>query len=95
MLFFPPSSSIIYLPLTLSIHPPGVRGPDRESKWSDEALNFSRDKALHRDIEVDIEGFDRAGNFVGSLFLKKKVCSAIYHTYTLSFNNSPLRTLLS
>ena len=50
-----------------------MRGPDRDSKWADEALNFSRDKALHRDIELDIEGADKAGNFVGSLFLKKKV----------------------
>jgi len=50
----------------------GIQGPMREDKWGDFAMQFTRDKCLQRDVEVEVESFDKAQSFRGTLYLKKK-----------------------
>jgi len=50
----------------------GVKVPGRDELFSEEALNFAREKTHQYDIEIEVESVDRGGNMVGNLFVKKK-----------------------
>lgn len=47
----------------------GVINGDGEA-FGDEALAFSRDLVLQREVEVQVDGVDKAGNFIGWMFIQ-------------------------
>jgi len=51
---------------------PGIRGVglvDGEP-YGDEALQFTKDKCLQREVEIHVESMDKAGNFIGWLWIE-------------------------
>ncbi|OEH74962.1 nuclease and tudor domain-containing protein [Cyclospora cayetanensis] len=54
---------------------PAIVGGPKERKaepFGTEALQFTRERVLQRDIQVQVEQCDRGGNFIGSLFYGPK-----------------------
>lgn len=54
----------------------GVRAPrvgrtpnDKSEPYGQEALNFVSEKCLQHDVEIEIDNVDKAGNFIGSIFV--------------------------
>uniref|UniRef100_A0A646QDV8 Staphylococcal nuclease domain-containing protein 1 n=1 Tax=Hemiscolopendra marginata TaxID=943146 RepID=A0A646QDV8_9MYRI len=40
--------------------------------WGEEALNFTKDLCMQKEVEVEIESMDKAGNFIGWLWIDSK-----------------------
>lgn len=69
--------------VTIAFNPSGVRCPQRgqpatagrpaveEEPYWEEALQFTREHVLQRDVEVEVSSVDRAGNFQGTLRVGK------------------------
>jgi staphylococcal nuclease domain-containing protein 1 len=38
--------------------------------YGDEALQFTKDKCLQREVEIHVESMDKAGNFIGWLWIE-------------------------
>lgn len=47
--------------------------PKEAKELSDAALRFSREKLNQLEVNIEVDGLDKGGNFVGSLSLGKKV----------------------
>ena len=47
----------------------GVGSVDGEP-YGDEALQFTKDKCLQREVEIHVESMDKAGNFIGWLWIE-------------------------
>ena len=80
----------------------GIRAPktgrnpqEASDPFGPEALDFANKKCLQRDVEVDIEGTDKVGGFIGSLYVNRENVTkllveegyATVHAY--SAENSP------
>ena len=53
--------------------PRSARNPTETSEpMGQEALDFANRKCLQRDVEVDIEGTDKVGGFIGTLYVNRK-----------------------
>lgn len=52
---------------------PGINGaPSSEAEpYGEDALAFTRDKCMQREVSVQVESQDKAGNFIGWLYLGK------------------------
>ncbi|CAI4231372.1 unnamed protein product [Auanema sp. JU1783] len=57
----------ISVPKTARSGPGGVTGVDEP--FSNEATAFTRNLTLQREVEIEVEGIDKMGNFVGYLFV--------------------------
>jgi staphylococcal nuclease domain-containing protein 1 len=53
--------------VTLAFSPSGVRCPGRDEPLAAEAMAFTRARVLQRDVQIEVEGVDKAGTFLGSL----------------------------
>lgn len=40
--------------------------------FGNEALQFTKDLVLQREVEVEVESMDKAGNFIGWMFVDDK-----------------------
>lgn len=38
--------------------------------YGEEALEFIKDQIMHREVEIEVESCDKAGNFIGYLFVE-------------------------
>ena len=47
----------------------GVRCPQRDEPYADQALAFTRAKVLQREVEIEVDSVDKNGTFLGSLTL--------------------------
>lgn len=47
----------------------GGAGPVDGEPFGEEALQFTKDKCLQRDVEVQVKSMDKAGNFIGWLWV--------------------------
>lgn len=50
---------------------PGVggAGPVEGEPFGEEALQFTKDRCLQREVEIHVESMDKAGNFIGWLWV--------------------------
>jgi staphylococcal nuclease domain-containing protein 1 len=69
--FVPKESCIINFVLT------GVKVPQRRADasepFADEALEFVRKKCHQRDVEIEVETQDKGGNFIGNMWVGRKL----------------------
>ena len=51
---------------------PGIGGVGLvdEEPYGDEALQFTKDKCMQREVEIQVESMDKAGNFIGWLWIE-------------------------
>lgn len=47
----------------------GPGGPTDTEPYSEEALQFTKELVLQREVEVEVEAIDKAGNFIGWVFV--------------------------
>ncbi|XP_030843744.1 staphylococcal nuclease domain-containing protein 1 isoform X1 [Strongylocentrotus purpuratus] len=47
----------------------GPGGPTQGEPYGDEALQYTKEMCLQREIEVEVESMDKGGNFIGWLFV--------------------------
>ncbi|XP_070535997.1 staphylococcal nuclease domain-containing protein 1-like [Ptychodera flava] len=47
----------------------GPGGPGESEPYSEEALQYTKELCLQREVEVEVEAIDKAGNFIGWLFV--------------------------
>ena len=77
-----PSRFVVLIPrenakLTLVLSgiraPKAARNPNETSDpFAPEALEFANRKCLQRDVEIDIEGTDKVGGFVGTIYINRE-----------------------
>ncbi|XP_077999812.1 staphylococcal nuclease domain-containing protein 1-like [Glandiceps talaboti] len=48
----------------------GPGGPASSEPYSEEALQYTKELCLQREVEVEVEAMDKAGNFIGWLFVE-------------------------
>ncbi|XP_071791896.1 staphylococcal nuclease domain-containing protein 1-like isoform X2 [Asterias amurensis] len=48
----------------------GPGGPTESEPYSEEALQYTKELCLQREVEVEVESIDKAGNFIGWLFVE-------------------------
>ncbi len=48
----------------------GPGGPADTEPYSDEALQYTKELCLQREVEVEVDTIDKAGNFIGWLFVE-------------------------
>ncbi|XP_022111973.1 staphylococcal nuclease domain-containing protein 1-like [Acanthaster planci] len=48
----------------------GPGGPTESEPFSEEALQYTKELVLQREVEVEVESIDKAGNFIGWLFVE-------------------------
>ncbi|XP_038049256.1 staphylococcal nuclease domain-containing protein 1-like [Patiria miniata] len=48
----------------------GPGGPTESEPYSEEALQYTKELVLQREVEVEVESIDKAGNFIGWLFVE-------------------------
>nr|XP_002128402.1 staphylococcal nuclease domain-containing protein 1 [Ciona intestinalis] len=48
----------------------GAQGVMEADAYSDEALALTKENCMHREVSVEVETIDRAGNFIGWLFVE-------------------------
>lgn len=53
---------------------PGIGGgpPQAGEPYGEEALAFTKDKCLQREVTITVDGTDKAGNFIGWLFIENE-----------------------
>ena len=63
---------------------PGIRAPkaarntgEKSEPYGTEALAFATRRYLQRDVEFEVESADKAGGFIGSLFVNKTENAAL------------------
>eukprot|EP01094_Clydonella_sp_ATCC50884_P018199 TRINITY_DN3321_c1_g1_i1.p1 TRINITY_DN3321_c1_g1~~TRINITY_DN3321_c1_g1_i1.p1 ORF type:complete len:910 (-),score=401.87 TRINITY_DN3321_c1_g1_i1:235-2778(-) len=49
-----------------------VRTPRQEEEFGKESYDFVRNRLYQRDVEIEVSGMDKGGNFLGALFLGRK-----------------------
>ncbi|KAJ8031554.1 nuclease domain-containing protein 1 [Holothuria leucospilota] len=47
----------------------GPGGPSESEPYAEEALQFTKETCLQREVEVEVEALDKGGNFIGWLFV--------------------------
>ncbi|PIK48262.1 putative nuclease domain-containing protein 1 [Apostichopus japonicus] len=47
----------------------GPGGPSASEPYAEEALQFTKEMCLQREVEVEVEALDKGGNFIGWLFV--------------------------
>ncbi|XP_071943600.1 staphylococcal nuclease domain-containing protein 1-like [Antedon mediterranea] len=47
----------------------GPGGPSESEAYAEEALQYTKELCLQREVEVEVESVDKAGNFIGWLFV--------------------------
>lgn len=50
----------------------GPGGPTEGEPFGDEALAFTKDLCHQREVEIEVDSIDKAGNFIGFLFIEGK-----------------------
>ena len=55
----------------------GVRCPGRDEPFSEEAIALMRRKVMQHDVEVEVETVDKAGAFIGSMWVGGENCGAM------------------
>jgi len=58
----------VMIPVSLA----GVRTPARADPFSKEALDFTRELTHQQDVEIEVTGVDKGGNFTGVVFVNHK-----------------------
>ncbi|CAG0887351.1 unnamed protein product, partial [Darwinula stevensoni] len=51
---------------------PGSGGMVEGEPWGQEALQFTKDLCLQREVEIEVDSMDKAGNFIGWLWVEGK-----------------------
>jgi endonuclease YncB( thermonuclease family) len=60
-----------------NIAPPGRSFKEKHEPFGPESAEFSTRRYMQRDVEIEIEGTDKVGGFIGSLYLNKTENAAI------------------
>ena len=75
----------------------GIRVPKRDEgkdgeEMSNAALNFSRERLHQTEVNLEVDGLDKGGNFVGTVYTGKKVIPSLspHHPPSLSLTCSLL-----
>ena len=72
-ILIPRENAKLTLVLSCIRAPRSARNPQEASEpFGQEALDFSSRKCMQRDVEVDIEGTDKVGGFVGTLYVNRE-----------------------
>ena len=69
---------------TLTLVLGGIRAPrtarnpsEKSEPYGEEAFEFSTRRYMQRDVEIEVDGVDKSGGFIGSLILNKTENAAV------------------